>query len=216
MFKVGLSGNYYSGQNEVYQILEEYEVPVFNANLITKFMINYSPKHIKQIKSTFGENSYNLGLLNLNKFTSNSDYDKLFEIIEFDLLKSFELFRIQNKNSFYTIFYFDQLFERGINNLMNFSVTCYRPKYQRRSDMKYLTTLSDNIINKILDTETDELIKNEKSDFVIHNYNKNGDYKSDIVVGLDTQVFKLHKSIMAKKMDTEIYNQYPLEGIGNL
>jgi dephospho-CoA kinase len=216
MFKVGLSGNYYSGQYEIYQILGDYEVPVFNANLITKFMINNSPKHINQIKSTFGENSYSLGLLNLNKFKSDDDYNRLFDIIELDLLKSFELFRIKNKNAFYTVFYFDQLFERGINNLMNFNVACYRPKYQRRSDMKYLTTFSDNIINKILDTEIDELTKNEKSDFVIHNYNKNGDYKSDIVIGLDTQVLNLHKSIMAKKMDTEIYNQYPLKSIGNL
>ena len=82
--------------------------------------------------------------------------------------------------------------------------------------MKYLTTFSDSIINKILDTEIDENKKNEKSDFVIHNYNKNGDYKSDIVIGLDSQVLKLHKKIMSKKMDTDIRNQYPFEGIESL
>jgi dephospho-CoA kinase len=210
MYKVGLTGNYYSGQNEVNEILKSFNVAVFDANLITKFLINYSPSHIKRIKTLLGDSIYNYGLLNLKDFNTNDSFDKIFDIIELDLLKYYELFRIKNKDEFYTIFYCDFIFERGLNNLMNFNVNCYRPRYQRKYDMGYLTSLNMDTINKIVTNEMDESQKNKKSDFIIHNYNKNGDYKSDVVIGLENQVLNLHKRIMGKKMDSEIKNHYPI------
>jgi dephospho-CoA kinase len=209
MYKVGLTGNYYSGQVEVSEILKGFDVPVFDANLVTKFLLNFSPNHVRKIKSEFGDDIYNLGLLNFNKLNSNDKVDKLFDIIELDILKSYELFRIKHKNDFYTIFYFDFIFERRMNNLMNFNVSCYRPRYQRKYDMGYLTSFSKSLIEKILSNEMDESVKNSNSDFVINNYNKNGDHKSDVVVGLESQVFNLHKKIMAKKMDSVLKSHYP-------
>jgi len=211
MFKVGLTGNYYSGQVEVSEILLSYDVPVFDGNLVTKFLLNYSPKHIKSIINLYGEDSYKFGCLNTKKFKSNKDYDKLFDLIEFDLLKFYELFRLKHKNETYAIFLFDHLFERGLDKLMNYNISCYRPKYQRKSDMKYLTTFPYATIENILGSEMSEFEKNKKSDFVINNFNLNGDYKSDIVIGLETQVLKLHKLISNKKKDSVLSNHYPLD-----
>jgi dephospho-CoA kinase len=209
MFKVGLTGNYYSGQNEVSKIMSEFDVPVFNANLVTKFLINHSPDHIEKILSKFGSNSYNMGLLDLKKFNTNKSFDDLFDIIELDLLKSYELFRIKHKKDFYTIFLFDYLFERGLDSLMNFNINCYRPRYYRIYDMQTLTSFPLHTIEKIVTSEMDESVKNSKSDYIIRNYNANGDYKSDIVIGLESQIKTVHKRIMDKKMDSDISNHYP-------
>ena len=211
MYKVGLTGNYYSGQTEVAELFEDYNVPVFNANLVTKFLLNFSPKHIQKIKSEFGEGAYSVGLLNINRFSNNRDFNKIFDIVELDIMKSFELFRLKHKYEFYTIFHFDYLYERNLDKLMNFNVTCYRPAYQRKSDMEYLTNFPKPVIEKILSSEVEESIKNKKSDFIIHNYNRNGDYKSDIVIGLDAQVKNTHTRIMKKKMDSAILGHYPLD-----
>jgi hypothetical protein len=151
-----------------------------------------------------------MGLLNLSKIQKNEDFDKIFEIIEYDLLKAYELFRIKHKGHVYTIFYFDQLFERGIDNLMNFNINCYRPRDYRKSDMQIFTNFDSYLIDKIIKNEFDELIKNKKSDYIVHNYNHSTGYQSDIVVGLENKVKEVHSRIMSKKLKSVIETQYGL------
>jgi len=119
MYKVGLTGNYFSGQNEVAKIFEDYNVRVFDANLITKFLINYSPIHIPKIKKEFGPDIYSVGLLDLSKLNDNKSFNKLLDIIELDLLRAYEIFRKRYKNDFYTIFYFDYIFERNLDKILS-------------------------------------------------------------------------------------------------
>jgi len=208
MYKVGLTGNYFSGQDEVAKLFKDFNVPVFDANLITKFLINYSPTHISKIKKEFGSNIYSVGLLDLSEFNDNKSFNKLLDIIEFDLLKSYEIFRKKYKNEFYTIFYFDYIFERNLDKILNFNITSFRPKYYRKSNMRYFTSFPENIIEKILDNEMDHFTKNSKSDYVIQNYNKDGDPLSDIVIGLENQVKLTHKRIMSKKSQEAVSRHY--------
>ena len=53
MIKVGLTGNFHSGQNQVSEILEKLDVPVFDADLILKYLINYSKPHNQKIHQEF-------------------------------------------------------------------------------------------------------------------------------------------------------------------
>jgi len=210
MLKVGLTGNHYSGQYEVSHLFDDLDVPIFDANLITKFILNYSPQHINKIKKSFGDDAYEMGVLNLKNFNSNKDFDKLFDLIELDLLKAYERFRLNNSDSFYTIFKFDFIFERLIEKHLDFTICCYRPKLNRKSDMKYLTNYSFYLIDKILDNEMDEIHKNSKADYVVQNYNKNGDYKSDIVIGLKSQIQNIHRQIMKKKNKSILSDHYSM------
>lgn len=210
MFKVGLTGNYYSGHKEVSMILEEYGVPVFDMNLVFKFLVNFSPNHIQKVKQTFGSQIYSMGLLDLQRFTKNSDIDTLFEILEFDLLKAFEKFRLVNKDAVYTVLLFDQLYERNCDKLMNFNISVYRPKHMRKNDMITLTSLDNFTITKILDNEYDEFEKNKKSDYIIQNYNLGDNKNSDITIGLEKQIKSVHKKIMEKKLHSIVQSQYGL------
>jgi dephospho-CoA kinase len=201
MLKIGLTGNYYSGQHEVGLLFEELDVPVFDANLITKFLLNYSPKHRKEIYKQFGDTSFGMGVLNLTNFNSNIKFNKLLDIIELDLLKAYEKFRVMHKDADYTIFKYDFIFERMIQNSFDYNISCYRPKRYRKEDMQTLTNFSEYIISEITSNEMDELTKNQKSNFIIQNYNPGMSYNSDIVIGLDKQVKGLHKKIMLRKND---------------
>jgi dephospho-CoA kinase len=213
MLKIGLTGNHYSGQYEVSHLFDDLDVPIFDANLITKFILNYSPQHINKIKKSFGDDIYEMGVLNLKKFDTNKDVDKLLNMIQFDLLKAYEKFRLNNSHAFYTIFKFDFIFERLLEKHLDFTICCYRPKFYRKSDMKYLTSYSYYLIDKILDNEMDELTKNSKADFIVQNYNRNDDYKSDVVIGLESQIKNIHRQIMKKENKSILSDHWDMKDL---
>lgn len=199
MIKVGLTGNYCSGQNEISELFEDNGVASFDADLILKYLINYSKPHMELVKTEFGEGAYSCGLLNFSKFTTNTNWNKLIDIVEFDIIKAYERFRLTHKEDFYTIFKYSYLFERKLNESMDVNISCYRPKYYRRTDMQTLTYMDLYRINYLVDNEMDELFKNKKSDFIIENYNRTGDKFSDVIIGLDSKVRNVHKAIIKKK-----------------
>ena len=190
MIKVGLTGNFYSGYNEVGEIFEEKGIPVFDADVVLKFMINYSPKHIEKIKEKFGDDIYKLCLLDMKRFSTTKKFDDLLDILQLDLIKSYEKWRIRNYNHFYTIFKSSVLFERNLDTSMNFNISVFRPKVERRYDLKNHTSMPLMTIDEILNGEMDELVKNGKADFVVHNYNNyslssNADYVNSQVINID-------------------------------
>jgi dephospho-CoA kinase len=196
MIKVGLSGNFYSGHNEVGEIFEERGIPVFDADVVLKFMINYSPKHIIKIKEIFGDDVYKLCLLDMRKFSTTGEFDDLLDILQLDLIKSYEKWRIRNYNHFYTIFKSSILFERNLDTSMNFNISVFRPKVERRKDLKNHTSMPISKIDEILNGEMDELSKNKKSNFVIHNYKSNSKLNNSDYI--NSQVVNINKALMNK------------------
>lgn len=196
MLKVGLTGNFYSGYDNAALLFESRGVPVFDADLVLRFMVNYSEKVVKKIKAKFGEDIYFLGLLNMNKFETNKDFDKLFEVIELDLLKAYEKWRVKHWDKPYTIFKSCVLFERKLNTSMNFSITVFKPQIERRKDVQNLTEIPTLTSDAIFSNEMDELLKNQKSDFVIHNYKSY--YRDSLDMGIQNQISYIEKALNKK------------------
>jgi dephospho-CoA kinase len=197
MLKIGLTGNYYSGHNEVAEIFEKLGVKVFDADLILKYLINFSEPHMIKIRSSLGDNSYNIGLLNFNKFKTNQKWNELLDLLEFDIIKSYERFRLLHKDDFYTVFKYSYIFERSLNLSMDKTICCYRPKYQRRNDLKNLTYMDNQSIEYLFNNEMDELTKNKNSDYTINNFNPLDE--QNYYIGLDSKVNNIHIIIMNKK-----------------
>lgn len=193
MLKVGLTGNFHSGQNEVAKIFDNLSVPVFDADLVLKYLINYSNSHMTKIKAEFGENSYKIGLLNLQKFNSNTTWNKLIDLVEIDIITAFEKFRLKHKYSTYVVFKYSYLFERKIDSSMDYNINCYRPSYSRKNDISLLTYMDSYSISTLIENELDETYKNKKSDFIVNNYITNG-----ISIDLDNKVLKINEMIMKK------------------
>lgn len=208
MFKVSLTGNYFSGQFEAAQLFEEFGVPVFDANLLTKFFLNFSEFHISKIKSHFGVDIYSYGLLNLNKFKTNQDFDQLLNIIETDLMKAYESFRLTHQKSFYTIFLYDYIFERGMNKMFDYNIVSFKSKENRRSQLSYWKHFDYDTITNILNNEMSDYRKNSHSDYIIRSSNSQENINSDIVIGLENQIKDIHKKIMNKRTNKIIRDQY--------
>lgn len=199
MLKIGLTGNYYSGYNEVGDIFEELGMPVFDADLIIKYMLNYSVEYVNKIKFAFGENIYYAGLLDLSKFDTNEKFDKLFDIIQLDLIKSYEKWRIKNWNKFYTIFKCSVLFERKLDANMNYTITTFTPELQRKHDLITTSQMPREMIDNILSNEMDELLKNQKATYVIHGYRGLSELRKS--------VNDVHRAIMKKNTQGILSNE---------
>lgn len=199
MIKVGLTGNLYSGQDQVLQIFKYLGVKVFDADLMLRYFINHSPKHIERIKKNFGENAYSLGTLNINMFRNFDELESLLDIIEFDILIAYAKFRLEKKDESYTVFKYSYLFERELETDFDYNINVSRPKYLRERDLKNLTKIPTISINNILKGELSEKKKNSLANFFITN-NETSDVTKSVLTtsSVYEQISKLHKIITRK------------------
>ena len=169
MLKIGLTGNLCSGYIEVAKILENFDVPVFDADIALKFLLNYREDIIRNIKIQFGD-VFNAGLLDVKKFNTNEKFSKLIDIAKPELMKIYESFRFTNKHASYTVFKSSILFEKGMEKEMNDVICCFSPREKRA--IQYSNEMNITLADAytVLENEMDELVKNQKATWVIHNY----------------------------------------------
>lgn len=194
--KVGLTGNIFSGYDKVADVFRMFGVPVFDADVCVKFLINFREDIMKNIRIQFGSDIYNKGLIDQSKFNTTEKFDRLLAIVELDLVRLYEAWRMKNKYSFYTVFKCGILYERKLNELMNFTISTFRPKDDRALDLSQVGVRITEAFD-IIDAEMDELMKNQRSEWTIHNYNDN------INGTLITQVRKIHQQIEKKVISSK-------------
>lgn len=189
MIKIGLTGSYFCGIDKVSELFENLGVPVFDADLLLKYLINYSEPHRENIMYEFGGDIYSSIGLKSYKFERKRDVNDLINLIEYEIHHSYKRFNELNKDKLYTIFKYSYLFERGLQEGFDYTSCVYRPKYMRRQDMISKTFISVDKIDKILESEMDEISKKTKSDFVLENYNSSADLAMR-VKNLDLKIMK--------------------------
>jgi dephospho-CoA kinase len=195
MYKVGLTGNFYSGYGSITEIFQQKGIPVFDADVILKFMLNYSQIHIGKIKEKLGGHVYKLALLDVNKLDTNEKFDDILDVVQLDLIKAYGKWCKKNSDSHYTIFKSAILFEREMNKSMDLNISVFKPKNERRRDITSFTSIPKSTIDAILDGEMDEYQKNKKSDYIIHNYSSA--YQND-KSGAEVQINCINNSINKK------------------
>lgn len=176
MIKVGLSGNRFSGKDTISQIFRNVSIPVFDADVIVKFILNYNYDLIGEITKKLGSD-YILKdyRLDLNLISRNKKFGMVLKMIEEDIFNAYQKFEDKNKKSVYTIFNSSILYETGWHNKMDTNITVYAPfidRVERGKSVLKGQYHDRTTINTLLSSEIDELTKNEKADHVIHNYNE--------------------------------------------
>lgn len=203
MIKVGLTGNRYSGKSTVANLLKQIGIPVFDADVVLKFILNYNLDIIKIVKDKLGDGIYKIDRDFIDIKVLNSlnikMTDKLFDIIDFELRTAYDKFVRKNRKSTYTVFMSSILFERGLDTYMDFKVSVFCPKKERINRGKILTNNSMFALENILRDETDDLLKNKFADFVIHNYDNSE-------MDLFTQINDLDLKIIDKYIETNQNN----------
>ena len=172
MIKVGLSGNRYSGKDRVSTLFEQISIPVFQADIVAKFILMYNYELQNDIMNKVGYEYFNQdGLLDYNKVKSSDNFDKIIDIIEPDLFNSYKRFNERNKESIYSIFHSSILFERGWNKKMHYNINIFSSTNDRLERCKYLTKKTVSSIYNLAQGEMKDIDKSKHSDFVVHNYN---------------------------------------------
>ena len=194
MIKVGLSGNRYSGKNRVVSLFNQIGIPVFEADVILKFILNHNYELQAEIADRVGRIYFKDGKINVDKVKSDGKFSQILEIVEPELYRAWERYLEKNKKAIYCIFHSSILFEREWNKAMDMNISVFAPYSDRVERCKYLTNKSVSSIYSLTKLEMDELDKNKMSDYVIHNYNNDSPFYGDAL----TQVNNIDKQIIDK------------------
>jgi dephospho-CoA kinase len=199
MISVGLSGNRYSGKDRVSKLFSQISVPVFHADIVLRFIINYNYELQNDIVQSIGYDYFTIdGKLDTNKIKDESVFNKVIDIVESDLFEAYK--RFCNKNgSVYTIFHSSILFERGWHKKFDYNINVFAPTNDRLERCKRLTNKTISSIYKLAEDEMKDLEKNRLSNFVVHNYNKTNLSIGDTL----TQVNKIDQEIIDEYLKNE-------------
>ena len=192
MIKVGLSGNRYSGKNTVVAMFKQIGIPVFEADVILKFILQHNYELQAEIADKVGRVYFTNGNLNYDKIRTDGKFSKILEVVEPDLYRVWEKFQQKNHQAIYCIFHSSILFEKEWNKAMDLNISVFAPYSDRVERCKFLTKKSVSSIYALTKSEMDELDKNKMSDYVIHNYNTDSPFYGDSL----TQVNKIDQQII--------------------
>lgn len=175
MIKIGITGNICSNYEEITNKFGNLGIPVFDADLMVRFLLHYDAETQEEIIKKFGNNSYNTeGQLNPKVFHSTYKMNILLDMIDLKLMRYYERFRLKNNKTIYTLFKFMLLYEREMEKRMDYTIHVYRPSAARIKDISKLPSFDrfSQIWDcyKVHKTEMCELDKNGKSTYTIHNY----------------------------------------------
>ncbi len=186
MYRIGLSGNRYSGKDRVSKLFKQIMVPVFNADAVLKFILNWDYKVLGEIKLKLGSDLFHDGKLDFKKVSQNGNFDKILDFVEPIIMKSYSDFEKKNPKAIYTIFHYSLLFERNINNQMYKNISVFAPDNIRMNRSIFMTNEKITTIDILLKKEMCQFEKNKISDFVVHNYEMSDVY--DKVNQIDRQI----------------------------
>lgn len=198
MLNIGLTGNRYSGKKRISKLFKQIHIPVFDADTVLRFAIFYNTELNENLKSELEDYYFDFGLLNMKKVIKDGKFNEVVRFYEEDLFKAYNRFNIKNKNSVYTIFKSSLLFELGWDKKMDSNINIFAPSNVRIDRCRFHTDHSMSEIYQLVKTEMDDLDKNKKADYVIHNYEPN-----DVL----TEVSKIDKVIIDRYLYTNMTEQ---------
>jgi dephospho-CoA kinase len=199
MIKVALTGSRYSGKDSVAKAFRQIGVPVFDADTVLKFIINFDIAVNKDILDNYGKYIFTGPGATIDKgaIKSKEDFDRLIDFAEYSLNCAYERFREENRESIYTIFHSSILFERGWNESMDYTISVFAPSAICAERAERAEKSSRAKVDSLMSSEMDPLQKTQLADFVIHNYESASAAFGDSVM----QICKIDQKIVDKFLD---------------
>jgi dephospho-CoA kinase len=206
MITLGLSGSRYSGKDTVAHVFRRIGVPIFEADLILKFILNHNHELLGEVRRELGSDifiNHQLDFRNLRKNT----FDKVLDIVQDDLFNAYQKFndKYERKGAIYTIFNSSILFEREWDRKVDLSISVFAPEGDRLKRARYMTNEGLLNIRDRMKTEMYPLEKNEMADYIINNFN-NGDA---VVGNIGLQPAKLPNLLkQVNQIDQKVIDEY--------
>lgn len=169
MIKLGLTGNRFVGKTEVCSIFKKLSIPVFDADILVKFLLHYNFEINHSIRVALGSGYFKSTDLNFEAIKRAGKFDDIVDIIETEVFLSFKKFQIKNANSIYVIFKSSILFEAGWNEKMDQVCTVTAQNSIRINRCKEATGLDYSEIMKLISVEMESPDKMKLSTHCIVN-----------------------------------------------
>jgi dephospho-CoA kinase len=186
MIHIGLSGNRYSGKDTISKLFQQIGIPVFNADVVLRFILSHNYEIQNDIIQSIGYKHFNsAGKLSPLTITDEKTFNRVIDLVEKDLFDHYYKFS-QKTGSVYAIFHSSILFERGWQKKFDYNINVFAPfkdrleRCKRSNNDKNKLIKSENkdfkrIIQshdmvKLSSTEMKDLDKNSLADWIIHNY----------------------------------------------
>lgn len=170
LIQVGLTGSRKSGKDGVSKLFRQLGVPVFEADAVLKYILNYRSDVVDSVRKNFG-NEYIIGdYINPIAFDTDKKFDELLNLVEFDLFEAYFRFNRKHSDKNYTIFHSSIIFERNLRSKFDYVISVFAPKEDRMYRYRMETADKLETINNLFSKEMPDLSKNTLSDYIIHNY----------------------------------------------
>lgn len=173
MIRVGLTGTRYSGKDTISNLFRQIKVPVFNADIILKFILKYEFEILDKIGDTIGDEFFKNGKLIPNEVLENEKFNDVLKVVKPYIFEAYSKFEKIHKGSVYTIFHSSILFESNWFNDMDKIITIKAPLDERLKRFFIKKGIKDSFIKfdiEYLLKKESVAIKYNNSDIIIHNF----------------------------------------------
>lgn len=189
---IGLTGGIGSGKSTVLELFKILGVKTYSADESAKKLVNTDPNLIDLIKSSFGNNIYNKGLLNTRKlskivFEDTEKLKLLNSIIHPAVARDFKLF-LNSINEDYIVKEAAIIFETKSENNYDKIIFIQSPLEIRIERVIMRDNISREEVMKRINNQLDENLIIDKCDYVISNENKED---------LEDKVLSIHLDLKA-------------------
>ena len=189
---IGLTGGIGSGKSTVLELFKILGVKTYSADESAKKLVNTDPYLINLIKSSFGDNIYDKGILNSRKlskivFEDTEKLKLLNSIIHPAVAKDFKLF-LNSNNEDYIVKEAAIIFETKSENSYDKIIFIQAPLEIRIERVINRDNISREEVMKRINNQIDENLIIDKCDYVIRNENKED---------LEDKVLSIHHDLIA-------------------
>jgi dephospho-CoA kinase len=190
MLKIGLTGGIGTGKTTVAKIFKILGIPVFDADIAAKDLMNNDEELKQKIREDFGDESYENGVLNrsyLAEIVFNDRYklEKLNALVHPVAIQS-GIDWAAKQNAKYIIKESALMFEAGSAFNLDYVIGVFAPVDLRISRVMHRDGITNEQVEARMKNQIDEKVKVKLCDFVINN-NEN-DF-------LTSQIISIHKKI---------------------
>jgi dephospho-CoA kinase len=196
MIKVGLTGARFAGKDKVARYFSKIGVPVFNADIVLKYLINYKPSIEFKIREVLGEDKFKT-LKRSSCFiepdkVSDEDFKKIFDVCDFDIWKAYERYHDRHTKHIYTVFHSSYIFDMNIQNRLDKIINVYTTDTERAWRGTACMDISLPKASQLIENEQNQFTINSKCDFTI----QNGDFDEEYTIS--SRVNKIDQQILDK------------------
>lgn len=170
MLEIALTGNRFTGKDYVAAKFRNLGIPVFDADVVLKFIINQRFYFHETLKKELGKNPFFNGFINPGMIRDDKEFDIVINQVEEELFLSYDRFR-KHETYPYCVFLSSLLYERKWNEKFDIIINTFAPNDDRafRAKCEYGITYVE-FFNAIK-TEFSQYKKNEMANHVLHSYN---------------------------------------------